>query len=87
MSFIPVTHINVMTTVPLPPMSGSIYGNEVEIIAEVEPSDATNKTIEWSVVSAENPGPSIRKDGTRYFIRRSFGSFTLRAIIRNGKQQ
>jgi len=78
MSFIPVTDITNFR--PLQ----AIVGQEVELLADVVPSNATNRTIEWSIV---NGNATIRRSGTRSFLTaNASGTVTVRATIRNGQQ-
>jgi hypothetical protein len=62
----------------------AIVGQEVELTATVTPSNATNKTIEWSIVSGN---ATIRQSGTRYYLTANASqNVTVRATIRNGQQ-
>ena len=78
MSFIPVSDIiNFRPT-------QAIVGQEVELLADVIPNNATNRTIEWSIVSGN---ATIRRSGTRSFITaNASGNVSVRATIRNGQQ-
>ena len=79
MSFTPVTDIT--NFAPLQVHAGVEY----ELSALVEPPDATNQTIEWSLVSGN---ASIRKDGVRHYLTPHVAeNIALRATIRNGIQQ
>jgi len=79
MSFIAVTDITNFSPVQ------AIVGQEVELTATVVPSNATNKTIEWSLVSGN---ATIRQSGTRYFLTaNASANVSVRATIRNGKLQ
>jgi hypothetical protein len=63
----------------------AIVGQEVELTAMVDPQTATNKTIEWSMVSGN---ATIRRDGTRFFLTpHTSEGIKIRATIRNGKQE
>ena len=78
MTFIPVTDI-----INFQPLQ-AIVGQEVELTATVNPNNATNKTIEWSLVSGN---ATIRKSGTRsYLTANASGNISVRATIRNGQQ-
>jgi uncharacterized protein YjdB len=78
MSFIAVTNISNFKP------TQAIVGQEIELTATVEPSTATNKTIEWSLVSGN---ATIRQSGTRYYLTaNASGNIQVRAIIRNGQQ-
>jgi hypothetical protein len=78
MTFIAVTDITNFN--PLQ----AIVGQEVELTATVNPSNATNKTIEWSIVSGN---ATIRQSGTRYYLTANAPqNVTVRATIRNGQQ-
>ena len=58
---------------------------EVELLADVVPNNATNRTIEWSLVSGN---ATIRRAGNRTFLTaQSSQLITVRATIRNGRQQ
>jgi hypothetical protein len=62
----------------------AIVGQEVELLADVIPANATNRTIEWSLVSGN---ATFRRSGTRTFLTANASSnITLRATIRNGRQ-
>jgi hypothetical protein len=77
-AFKPVT--NITDFIP----TQAIVGQEVELKATVVPSDATNKTIEWSLVSGN---ATIRQSGTRYYLTaNASGNISVRATIRNGAQ-
>jgi len=80
MSFISVTNIT-----DFQPLQ-AIVGQEVEITGEVQPPNATNRTIVWSIVSGQG---TIRQQGTgataRYFLTATgTGTINLRATIANG---
>jgi hypothetical protein len=78
MSFIAVTDITNFSP------TQAIVGQEVELTATVSPSNATNKTIEWSIVSGN---ATIRQSGTRYYLTANASqNVTVRATIRNGQQ-
>ena len=80
MTFIPVTDITNFR--PLQ----AIVGQEVELLADVVPSNATNRTIEWSLVSPSG-GATFRTSGTRTFMTATTSAnITVRATIRNGTQ-
>jgi len=76
MSFIPVT--NITNFQPLQ----AIVGQEVELTAAVQPPNATNRTIVWSIVSGQG---TIRQQGDRYFLTPTgTGTINVRATIANG---
>jgi uncharacterized protein YjdB len=78
MSFIPVTDIT-----NFQPLQ-AIVGQEVELTATVVPNNATNRTIEWSIV---NGNATIRRNGARSFMTaNASGTVTVRATVRNGQQ-
>jgi len=78
MSFIAVTDIT-----NFQPLQ-AIVGQEVELTATVVPSNATNRTIEWSIVTGN---ATIRRNGTRSFLTaNASGTVTVRATVRNGQQ-
>jgi hypothetical protein len=78
MSFIAVTDITNFSP------TQAIIGQEVELTATVVPSNATNRTIEWSIVSGN---ATIRQSGTRcYLTANASQNVTVRATIRNGQQ-
>jgi uncharacterized protein YjdB len=62
----------------------AIVGQEIELTGTVDPATATNKTIEWSIVSGN---ATIRQSGTRYYLTaKASGNIQVRATIRNGIQ-
>ena len=77
MTFIPVTDITNFRP------TQAIIGQEVELHADVAPGNATNQTIEWSLVR----GNATIIPGTNKFIGHSSELVTVMATIRNGKQQ
>jgi uncharacterized protein YjdB len=78
MTFIPVTDIRNFRP------TQAIVGQEVELLADVIPTNATNRTIEWSLVSPSG-GATFRRSGTRTWMTASASAnITLRATIRNG---
>ena len=86
MSFIPVTNITGFSPTQLK------VGQEMELTAIVNPPNATNKTIEWSVggknVGHSNETYTTRYSGTRcYITAHQSAVITVRATIRNGQQQ
>jgi len=79
MSFIPVTNLTNFS------VSQAIVEEEIELTATINPSGATKKAIEWSIVSGN---ATIRQNGTRYFLTANAGeNITVRATIRNGQLQ
>jgi len=79
MSFISVTDITNFSP------SQAIVGEEIELTGQVVPNNATNQTIEWSVVGGN---ASIRQSGSRYYLTpNASGTITVRGTVRNGKQQ
>ena len=61
-----------------------IVGQEVELLADVVPNNATNRTIEWSIVTGN---ATIRRSGTRSFLTAHVSeNISVRAAIRNGTQ-
>jgi len=58
-------------------------GTPITLTGTVHPSNATNKTIEWSVVSAGNTKAKIEKDGNAFNAPEA-GTVTIRATIING---
>jgi len=83
MTFISVT--NITNFQPLQ----AIVGQEVEITAAVQPSNATNRNIVWSIVSGSG---TIRQQGTganaRFFLTATgTGTINVRATIANGVAQ
>ena len=63
----------------------AMVGVEVELLADVVPPNATNRTIEWSIVSGNG---AIRRTGNRSFLTANASQpITVRATIRNGRQQ
>jgi len=78
MSFISVTNITNFR-----PLQG-IVGQEEELLADVVPPNATNKTLEWSLVSGS---ATFRTSGGRNYITpTSRAPLAVRATIRNGVQ-
>jgi endo-1,4-beta-xylanase len=62
----------------------AIVGQEVELTGTVSPTNATNKTIEWSLVSGN---ATIRQSGTRYYLTaKASENIVVRATVRNGIQ-
>jgi len=83
MSFISVTDITNMR-----PTQATV-GTEVELLADVVPSNATNRVIEWSRVSGVSVSFRTTGAGATYRTFMTFnesGTVTLRATIRNGAQ-
>jgi len=80
MSFVSVTDITNFRPAQV------IAGQEVELLADAIPNNATNRTIEWSIVSGSG---TIRRQGNRSFLVANNTSqlITLRATIRNGRIQ
>ena len=79
MTFIPVTDITNFRPTQIE------VGQEVELLADANPNNATNRGIEWSLV---NGNASIRQQGTRYFLTAHTSEVVqVRATIRNGRQQ
>jgi hypothetical protein len=78
-----MTFISVTDITNFKPLQ-AIVGQEVELTATVNPANATNKTIEWSLVSGN---ATIRQSGTRYYLTANASqNITVRATIRNGQQ-
>jgi uncharacterized protein YjdB len=66
----------------------AIVGTEIELTATVNPTTATNKEIDWSVVTGS---ATIRTTGSgtskkSYLTATKSENITVRATIRNGKQ-
>jgi hypothetical protein len=79
MTFIPVTDITNFRP------AQAIVGQEVELLADVVPDNATNQTIEWSLVTGN---ATIRRSGTRSWLTANSSQLiSLRATIRNGQIQ
>jgi len=77
-AFKPVTNITDFSP------TQAIVGQEIELKATVVPSDATNRTIEWSIVSGN---ATIRQSGTKYYLTaNASANIQVRATIRNGAQ-
>lgn len=74
-SYVPVTNI---TNVP----TAAIVGTPLTLTGTVVPSNATNKTIAWSVVSAGSTGATCSSVGV--LSASAGGSVTVRATITNG---
>ena len=66
----------------------AIVGQEVELKATVEPSNATNREIDWSLVSGNvtfrTSGSGVTK--RTFMTANASANITLRATIRNGQQ-
>jgi len=75
-SFVPVTNI---TGIP----GSSFTYTILNLNGTVEPANATNKTITWSVADAGNTGGKIRFDGIS-FTATNGGTAIVRATIKNG---
>lgn len=75
-SFVPVTNI---TGIP----GSSITYTILNLNGTVEPVNATNKTITWSVADAGTTGGKIRFDGIS-FTATNGGTAIVRATIKNG---
>ena len=75
MSFIAVTDITNFSPTQVE------VGVQASLQATVEPSNATNKTIEWSLVSGK---ATVQSNGI--IIPNGSESIKVRATIRNGKQ-
>ena len=73
MTFIAVTNI---TGVP------AQVGVDLELTGTVAPTNATNKAIEWSVVSGS--GSVSVKNGKPYLNASASGNVVVRATVRNG---
>jgi len=79
MSFIPVTDLANFSLLQ------GIVGQEEELLADVVPSNATNQTIEWSLVSGS---AAFRVSGGQHYITpTSSAPLVVRATIRNGITQ
>ena len=79
MTFIPVTDIINFRS------AEAIVGEEIELLADVVPSNATNQEIEWSIVGGDG---IVRKQGNRSFLTAHTAQpITVRAIIKNGRAQ
>jgi endo-1,4-beta-xylanase len=79
MSFIPVTDITGFEP------TQAIVGEETKLEGTVQPPDATNKNIVWSVVSG-NATIVTKVDG-QYIKPNASGTITVRATIIDGKLQ
>ena len=75
MSFIPVTDITNFAPTQV------MVGQETTLAATVQPTNATNKTISWSLVS----GNATITNGK--IIPHETGNIVVRATIENGKLQ
>ena len=79
-----MTFISVTDIVNFRPLQ-AIVGTEEELIAEVVPANATNQTIEWSLVSGN---ATIRRNGNRAFLTAHTSELiTVRATVRNGVEE
>jgi endo-1,4-beta-xylanase len=79
MAFIPVTDITNFRS------AEAIVGEEIELLADVVPGNATNRTIEWSIISGDG---TIRRSGNRSFLTpTSTQRIAVRATIRHGLVQ
>jgi hypothetical protein len=76
-AFVPVTEI---TGVP----SGALAGTPLTLSGTVTPSDATNKTIVWSVKNAGSTGAAISENT---LSTTAAGAVTVTATIANGKTE
>jgi len=82
MAFIPVTEIrNLQLLLNNVVASDIIVGNTYTLSATVDPSNATNRAITWSIVQGTNlatiTGNQLKITGA--------GAITIRATITNGK--
>jgi uncharacterized protein YjdB len=82
MTFISVTDITNFS--PLQ----AIVGQEIELTATVSPTNATNKEIDWSVVSGNATIRTAGSGATKrsYLTATKSENITVRATVRNGKQ-
>ena len=85
MTFIPVERIDNFRIHPAVVPLQAAVGQEVELLADVFPANATNRTIDWSLISGDI---TFRRSGTRTWITSNASQLIrLRATIRNGRQQ
>jgi len=78
MTFIPVTSITNFSPASM------IVGQEYELTATVNPSGATNQTIDW--FASPSGSATFRSSGTKTYITPiAEGNFTVKAVIKNGK--
>ena len=75
--FVPVTNITGVTTT-------AKVGTPLTLTGTVAPTDATNKTIEWSVISAGTTNATITGSALNTFNATAAGTATVRATIING---
>jgi len=82
MSFIPVTNINGFSPTQV------AINQESQLSVTVIPVNATNKTIEWSILNGadkvQNGALTQRGNGT-FITPIASGTITVRATIRNGR--
>jgi len=66
----------------------AIVGQEVELTATVQPADATNRVIDWSLVSGNVTFRTTGSGTTKrtFMTANTSQTHTLRATIRNGQQ-
>jgi hypothetical protein len=82
MAFVSVTDITNFSPIQ------AIVGAEIELTATVSPTTATNKEIDWSVVTGT---ATLRTTGSgttkrTFLTATASGNIIVRATIRNGKQ-
>jgi len=79
---------NLSVFVPVTSISGVpgtvILGTPLTLTSTVNPTDATNQTIVWSVVSANGTGATITPPNTLSITSAGTGTVTIRATISNG---
>lgn len=73
--FTPVTDIANLST-------GAAVNKPLNLTGTVQPSDATNKDIVWSIIDAENTGATIDNN---IFLATSPGTAKIKGTIENGK--
>jgi uncharacterized protein YjdB len=83
MTFIAVTNITLS-----PDLTQLIVGQATTHTATVTPSNATNKSINWSRVSGVNATISQNTDGSQLTLTpQATGAIEIQATIANGKLQ
>ena len=79
MTFIAVTDITNFAP------TQTLVGEETKLAGTVSPSNATNKEINWSIVSGN--ATIVTKPDGQYIKPNATGNITVRATIANGKMQ